>query len=77
MRGRVVRSCHMIADTLEELHAMADRIGLKREWFQERSFPHYDLIASRRERAIRAGAVPLTMRGFVLRMRDLRGDNRC
>ena len=26
--------CHMVADTLEELHIMADAIGVKRKWFQ-------------------------------------------
>lgn len=29
-------SCHMMADTLDELHAMAVKIGLKRAWFQAR-----------------------------------------
>jgi len=28
-------SCHMYADTLEELHKMAIAIGLKRAWFQD------------------------------------------
>lgn len=28
------QSCHMTADTPEELHAFAKRIGLKREWAQ-------------------------------------------
>lgn len=51
-------SCHLTADTLEELHALAKRIGLRREWFQARScVPHYDLTASKREAALAAGAV--------------------
>ena len=51
-------SCHMTADTLEELHAMAAKIGLRRDWFQAKSSaPHYDLTASKRARALEAGAV--------------------
>lgn len=29
-------SAHLTADTLDELHAFAARLGLKREWFQDR-----------------------------------------
>jgi hypothetical protein len=48
----------MMADTLEELHEMADKIGLKRSWFQGKaSTPHYDLIESKRELALKNGAV--------------------
>lgn len=59
----------MWADTEEELHEMADKIGLKREWFQpypEHSIPHYDLVPSRRLRAIKLGAVAreLTLEDF-------------
>lgn len=50
-------SCHLTADTLEELHAFAARLGMKREWFQPKSTPHYDLTASKRERALELGAV--------------------
>lgn len=51
-------SCHMTADTLDELHAMAARIGLKREWFQDHHLaPHYDLTGSRRVDALQAGCI--------------------
>lgn len=51
------KSCHMFADDEQELHDMAKRIGLKREWFQEhRRLPHYDLTVSRRALAVRYGA---------------------
>lgn len=53
--GRM-KMCHMMADTLPELHAMADAIGLKREWFQEGSTPHYDICQAKRRLAIMHGA---------------------
>lgn len=49
-------SCHLTADTVEELHAFAKRIGMKRSWFQPQSHPHYDLTPSKRERALALGA---------------------
>ena len=53
-------SCHLFADSLEELHKLAGKIGLKREWFQGARIPHYDLTAGKRELAVRMGAVELT-----------------
>ena len=51
-------SCHMFADTLAELHAMAELIGMRRSWFQNhRLLPHYDLVPSKRVLAIRWGAI--------------------
>ena len=52
-------SCHLTTDgTLDELHAFAERIGLRRAWFQEHtSAPHYDLTPSKQARALLAGAV--------------------
>lgn len=61
----------MQADTLEELHAMADRLGLRRSWLQTKPgrpwHDHYDLTAPYRERAIALGAIPLTRRETVTR----------
>lgn len=61
LRGHPQKSCHMYADTLEELHAMALAIGMKASWFQgppkHANLPHYDLTTSRRAEAVRLGAV--------------------
>jgi len=54
--GRMIM-CHMMADTVKELHQMAGKLGLKREWFQSESTPHYDICKSNREKAIKLGAV--------------------
>lgn len=57
--------CHMTADTLDELHDMAARLAMRREWFQQppkASFPHYDIPAARRELAIEYGAVEVNER---------------
>ncbi len=61
------RWCHMATDgPIEELHAMAERIGLKREWFQDPNrFPHYDLVVSRRALAVKAGAVEVSGRELL------------
>lgn len=59
---RGMKMCHMIADSLSELHLMADRLGLKRSWFQPLSWPHYDVCWTKRQKAVRLGAVPITQR---------------
>ena len=47
-------SCHLICDgDLNELHAFAEKIGMKYRWFQPHSsIPHYDLVESKREQAV-------------------------
>lgn len=67
------KSCHLIADTLDELHAFALSIGMRRAWFQgSNRLPHYDLNENRRRIAIKAGAIELDRHGFVEKMRELR-----
>lgn len=57
--------CHLMADTEEELHAFAQRIGMQRKWFQPGRYPHYDLTPGRRLVAVRYGAVEVTARDLV------------
>ena len=72
--GRWKYACHMIADTVEELHTMAEAIGMKRDWYQPKSFPHYDLLRFRRDAAVKLGAVELERRPFIHRLRQIRRD---
>ena len=69
--GRMMM-CHMLADTLEELHAMADKIGLRRSWFQNKSVPHYDICKSKRTLALTHGAVEVDRQQIVALIRKLR-----
>lgn len=56
---------HMIADTLDELHAMAAKIGLQRSWFQDGVRPHYDVALAKRAVALMFGAKSVTSRELV------------
>lgn len=65
IRGRIVKNCHMWSDKdTEELLEFAERIGLKRKWLQtsRKGLIHFDLVESRRKRALELGAIPLTNR---------------
>jgi len=59
--GRWSGGGHLQADTAEELHVFAARLGLRREWFQTKpgrpEKDHYDLTKTLREQAIALGAV--------------------
>ena len=68
--------CHMLADTLDELHEMADTIGVNRRWFQsEASTPHYDICKSKRHLAISHGAIEVSRRELVKVIRNLRAND--
>lgn len=61
--GRMVM-CHMIADSDDELHAMAAAIGVARRWHQKpgTARSHYDIALSKRAIAVQLGAVEITWR---------------
>ena len=67
--------CHLVADSVAELHAFAKRLGLKRQWFQGgSSYPHYDVTASMQQRALRMGALPADRRTIVECGRRMRAE---
>ncbi|MBA2529814.1 MAG: DUF4031 domain-containing protein [Euzebyales bacterium] len=64
-RGR--RWAHLVSDTShEELHAFADRLGLRREWFQG---DHYDIPEPVRAQAVALGATAVSSTELVVRLR--------
>jgi hypothetical protein len=67
-RGR--RWAHLMADTLDELHAMAARLELPPRAFQDRpSGAHYDVDAALRAQALALGAIAISRHADRERMR--------
>lgn len=72
--GRMVM-CHMWADSVEELHAAAASLGLRRSWFQQppkASWEHYDISLTVKARAIDNGAILTDKYGPVIHTSRLR-----
>ena len=64
--------CHMVADSIGELHEMAEVLGVRR-WFQSNSrYPHYDISKTKRREAVALGAVECTERKIVGVVREYR-----
>jgi hypothetical protein len=70
--------CHLWADSEKELVAFAETLGLKREWIQHKKIKvfavggsrivdltHFDLVPSRRQKAIDLGAKQVNIREFI------------
>jgi hypothetical protein len=65
-RWRGTRWSHLASDhDLDELHAFAARLGLRREWFQG---DHYDLPEDRWDEAVSLGATPIDSAELVRRL---------
>lgn len=69
-------SCHMTADSYDELLAFAVQLGLSPSWIQAQGhrYEHFDLNANKRHEAVRMGAVEETRRASVRRMRKRISD---
>jgi len=52
-------AAHLVADSRDELHRFAAILGLKRDWFQDKTLPHYDVTSGVRRKAIQLGAIPI------------------
>lgn len=60
------RWCHMLADTLQELHEFAALIDVdKRLFHRNASYPHYDVTVQMRETAIEYGALPADRKKII------------
>lgn len=64
--------CHILADTPQELHEMAIRLGMRLEWFQPVSTPHYDICLIRRKKALELGAIEIDRHSTVALIRKIR-----
>ncbi len=74
--GRMIM-CHLWADTLDELYAMVDKIGVQRTWLQQppkASWVHFDISLNKKDLAIKNGAILTDRFGPLEHVSRLRGD---
>lgn len=65
--GRMIM-CYMMADSEEELLAMADTIGMNRKWLQPARSgrpSHFDVCKTKKQLAIENGAIEVSPRELL------------
>lgn len=62
---------HMVADSLEELHQIAELLGIRKYFQNKENKPHYDVCRAYKIKAINLGAKEIDDRDIV---RILRGE---
>jgi len=69
--GRM-KMCHCAADTKQELLDMMTKIGMSHKHIQAEDTwrEHFDISKAMRTKAVKAGAVEVTSKELVYRMRD-------
>lgn len=76
--GRMIM-CHLWADTLPELLAMVDAIGVQRKWIQEppkASWQHFDISLAKKALALEQGAILTDRYGPALHVARLNGNQK-
>lgn len=69
--------CHLVADSLDELHEFAVVLGLRRHWFQGKAlYPHYDVTTVVRDRALQIGASHGSKAQIIASAKRLRAELR-
>lgn len=71
-RGMIM--CHMLADSQEELLAMATQVGVNHKWIQDKGtkYEHFDICLTKKKIALAHGAKEIGRRevGLILQYRD-------
>ncbi|MCE3007133.1 MAG: DUF4031 domain-containing protein [Bacteroidetes bacterium] len=73
--GKERRFVHLAADSLEELHRFAERLGLPRSIFQDKPRrPHYDVFDHHIARALSLGATQVGNKELLLILKKQYGE---
>lgn len=69
---RNMKMSHMIADTKKELLDMCRKIGVNIKWIQKENTysEHFDICLSKRTKAVKAGAIEITMRQYATKVQE-------
>ena len=67
--------CHMLADTRQELLAMATIIGVRHKWIQRSGtvYEHFDVCQAKKALAIQHGAIEVSRKEFLSLILKKRG----
>lgn len=71
--------CHLVGDTIPNLHKFAESVGIKRCWFENKrgkNRPHYDVREKRLQEMIDAGAKLVSSKEVVEFLIEYYGPNK-
>lgn len=65
--------CHLVGDSIKNLHLFAESIGVKRCWYHNprgKNKPHYDIKGEQVQKALDAGAEQVTPEEIILFLKE-------